>query len=254
MAERGCDVAVLPELWLCGYRSSTLAEDVSHAAQSLDGPVGQLMATTAAHYRIIVCAGSVPERHEEGIYNTSVLYDRSGEVALVHRKVHLYGWEADVFEPGADFETATVEGLGIVGICVCFDGDFPESARTLRDRGARIVFHPCAYETATRRWWDVLYPAQALSNGQWWISCNQLGGDGPGRFFGDSRILAPNGEVRASAASQCRSPDSPELVIATVPISDELAAADAEASVLFTARRQDAYGPSRSGRRGAHRL
>lgn len=244
LAERGCDVAVLPELWLCGYRPSTLVDDAAAAAEPLDGPVGEVMATTAAQMSISVCAGSVPERRGGHIFNTSVLYDSSGDAVLVHRKVHLYGPEAAVFEPGSGFTTATLRGLGTAGICICFDGDFPESARTLRDRGARVVFHPCAYEVATRRWWDVLYPAQALSNGQWWISCNQLGGSGPNAFFGDSRVLAPNGEVRARAANEgsaSDSPGSPEFVIVSVPIATELVASDAEASVLHSGRRQDAY-------------
>ena len=36
--------------------------------------------------------------------------------------------------------------LGMVGISICFDGDFPEVARTMRRRGARLVLHPSAYE------------------------------------------------------------------------------------------------------------
>ncbi len=254
LAKRGCDVAVLPELWLCGYRTSTLAIDAARDAQTLDGQVGTQLASVAADTSMIVCAGSVPEALDGSLYNTSVLYDRSGARALVHRKVHLYGKESEVFEAGETFSTAYIDELGIVGICICFDGDFPESARTLREQGARVIFHPCAYEAATQRWWDVLYPAHALANGQWWLSCNQHGGLGQDRFFGGSRVIAPNGEVRVGAPALGAAPNMPELVITTVSLAPELETSDREAAALFEARRPAAYGrrfTSTSTRRGA---
>lgn len=239
LAGSGCDVAVLPELWLCGYRPSTLAHDARAAAQPVDGPASQVIAGIAAESCMAVCAGSVPEILEGSIFNTAVLYDRAGAAILVHRKVYQYGAERQVFESGSGFSTAFLDGFGTVGICICFDGDFPESARTLRHEEARVIFHPCAYEAATRRWWDILYPANALSSGQWWISCNQRGGDGPDGFFGDSRIIAPSGEVRARAAGDG---GSLELVVATVSIAGELAAADAESASLFESLRPDVHG------------
>ena len=90
---------------------------------------------------------------------------------------HLYGVEPESFRPGGDEVTVgDVAGIGRVGLCVCFDGDFPETARALRTAGADLVLHPSAYEAAAERWWDTIYPAQALCNGQWWISANQHGG------------------------------------------------------------------------------
>jgi predicted amidohydrolase len=260
LADQGCDVAMLPELWLCGYRTSTLAGDVASTAEPLEGETAGSIAEVAVATGMMICAGSVPERRDGRIYNTTVLYDRSGTAVLVHRKVHLYGAEAAVFEPGCGYETARLEGLGTVGICICFDGDFPESARALRGGGARVVFHPCAYETATRRWWDLLYPAHALANGQWWLSCNQRGG-GPDGFFGDSRIIAPSGEVLArsparlpsttaehghgpSGSGECgESGESgePELFVFSLPLSGGLDAAEADSGALWTARRPDGY-------------
>lgn len=235
-ADRGCDVVVLPELWLCGYGSTPAVVEAVRAAEPVDGSVGTLLARAAADCGMVVCAGSIPERHGTRVFNTSIVYDRSGARVLTHRKVHLYGSEAALFDPGECFSTADVEGLGTIGVCICFDGDFPESARALRQQGARIVFHPCAYEAATRRWWEVLYPAQALSNGQWWLSSNQHGGDGPAGFFGGSRVLAPNGEVRAQGPDGPVAPDRPEVVVATLALAAELREADAASAVLFDMR------------------
>ena len=242
-ADRGCEVAVLPELWLCGYGTTRAVVEAVRSAEPIDGRVGSLIAEAVADCGMVICAGSFPERHEARIFNTSVVYDRSGARVLTHRKVHLYVSEAELFDPGEGFSTADVEGLGTVGVCICFDGDFPESARALRQQGARIVFHPCAYEAATRRWWDLVYPAQALCNGQWWLSSNQHGGEGPASFFGGSRVLAPNGEVRAQGPDGPPTPDRPELVIATLAIAGELADADAASAVLFDARRPTGDSP-----------
>ena len=78
-----------------------------------------------------------------------------------------------------------IDGLGAVGLSVCFDGDHPAYARRLRDLGARIVIEPAAYETPAETWWDVLYPANALVNGQWWVMANQCGGELLGRTAAD---------------------------------------------------------------------
>jgi predicted amidohydrolase len=245
-ADRGCDVVVLPELWLCGYGTTSAVLEAVRSAEPLDGRVGSLLARVAADCGLVVCAGSFPERHEARIFNTSVVYDRCGARVLTHRKVHLYAAEAEHFGAGDGFSTADIDGLGTVGVCICFDGDFPETGRALRQGGARIVFHPCAYEEATRRWWDLLYPAQALCNGQWWLSCNQHGGAGPTGFFGASRILAPNGAVRAEGPDGPVTPDRPELVVASLALAAELADADATSAVLF-----DARCPMRDGARHA---
>lgn len=48
---------------------------------------------------------------------------------------------------------------------------------------------------------DIIYPAQALCNGQWWISANQHDGTGADRMLGGSRVIAPDGRTVAAAAS-----------------------------------------------------
>src|SRR3989442_15921914 len=58
------------------------------------------------------------------------------------------------------------------GMILCA-GTFPETARSLRHAGAGLVLHPSAYEAAAQTWWDTIYPAQALCNGQGWLAANQ---------------------------------------------------------------------------------
>ena len=236
-AADGCRLVVLPELWACGYAPATLAADVRAAAEPLDGRRGQALAALAARHSLWLAAGSVPEAAAGRIYNTAALYDPDGRLAARHRKFCLYapGGEGDVFAAGDGPTVCDCAELGRAGLIVCFDGDFPETARALRAAGARLVIEPAAYEFAAESWWDRLYPAHALANGQWWILVNQAGGDAKTGCFGRSRVLSPSGEVvaEASRAPEGAVPD-PELLVVDIPLGAALAD-----GVLFTDRPVD---------------
>jgi predicted amidohydrolase len=234
LARRGCQLAVLPELWLCGYRTATLSADARAAAEPINGPVQQRLAAAARATGMILCAGSFPELDGGQLFNTGVVYGPDGELLLRHRKACLYGVEPTVFQSGSGITATDIAGIGRVGLCICFDGDFPETARALRKTGADLVLHPSAYEAAAESWWDTIYPAQALCNSQWWISANQHGGTGADRMLGGSRIIAPDGRTVAAAPRHRDQVDAPELLVADLAVGDELATAAAAGGVLWS--------------------
>ncbi len=234
LARRGCQLAVRPALGLCGYRPATLGADARAAAEPLDGPVQRRLAAAAEATGMVVCAGSFPELDRGQLFNTAVIYGPGGELLLRHRKACLYGSEPAVFQPGSAVTAGDIAGIGRVGLCVCFDGDFPETARALRRAGAGIVLHPSAYEAAAQSWWDTIYPAQALCNGQWWISANLHGGTGADRMLGGSRIIAPDGRVAAAAPRHRELVPTPELLVADLAVDEELATAAAAGSPLWS--------------------
>jgi predicted amidohydrolase len=108
----------------------------------------------------------------------------------------------------------------------------------LRAAGARLVLEPAAYECGAETWWERLYPAAALANGQWWVLVNQTG-EG---CFGASRVISPTGEVVAEAPrwTGVGAIPEPELIVAEIDLFGGLAEADAESSSLFTDRMVDA--------------
>jgi predicted amidohydrolase len=234
-----CRLVVLPELWASGYDARTLAADLRACAEPLEGPRGRRLAALAREHALWLAAGSVPERDGAGrIYNTLALYDPAGRLVASHRKFHRYGpaGEDSAFCAG-EGPTACDCGpeLGVVGLSVCYDGDFPETGRALREAGARVVLEPAAYEHGAEGWWDRLYPAAALANGQWWILVNQSGAAG----FGASRIISPLGEIVAEASRsdpEVSGPSEPELLIADIDLAGGLTRADAEAGSLFADR------------------
>jgi predicted amidohydrolase len=241
---RHCDIVLLPELWLCGYAVDSLADDARTCAAPLDGALAAALGGAATRSQTWLAAGSVPERAGDRIFNTALLFSPDGRLAATHRKAHLYVpmGEHRVFARGSSL-TVVDTPFGAVGMAVCFDGDFPEVARGLRLRGARIVLHVSAYEHGAATWWDRLYPANALANGQWWLMCNQCGSNGESTLLGASRVVSPLGEIVTEARRTAPGEPSPgpELLVAEVSLLEELAHADREAGVLVSERHASVY-------------
>jgi predicted amidohydrolase len=238
LAERGSDVVTLPELWPSGYDPETLAVDARRAAEPLDGPRGAALAGAARQHALWLFAGSVPELDGDRLYNTSVVYAPDGTLRAAHRKVHLYLplGEDDVFEAGTGPTVVEVDGIGTVGLSTCFDGDHPTYARALQRLGARVVVSASAYEVAAESWWDLLYPANALANGQWWVMTNQCGGAGPTALLGKSRIVAPDGSTTAQASrvGEGDGDSDPELVVVSVDLAAGIEEADRTSAALWS--------------------
>jgi predicted amidohydrolase len=227
LAAQGCELIVLPELWASGYDAASLADDAAVAAEPLDGERGRQLAAAALQHGVWLFAGSVPEIVQDGrLYNTAVVYAPDGSLRARHRKVHL-------FTAGSEPTVVDVDGIGTVGLSVCFDGDHPEYARALHDLGARVVISVSAYETATESWWDILYPANALANGQWWLMANQSGGEGPNALLGRSRIIAPDGAAIAEAPRWDGNGNETYLLVTSLDLSTAVATAEHDAGALW---------------------
>lgn len=105
----------------------------------LDGPETRAVAQVAHQHRMYVVAPLYIE--EDGaVYNCSVLIDRQGQAAGCYRKVHLWPWEAPVFgvKAGDSFPVFQTD-FGPLGLCICHDHQFPETARALTLGGAEVL-------------------------------------------------------------------------------------------------------------------
>lgn len=242
LAERGSDLIVLPELWASGYDAARLEACAKAAAESVPGPRSAALAAAARRADAWLVAGSVPELDDGKLYNTAVVYGPDGSIRGKHRKAHLYRptAEHEVFTAGDQVTVVPTEPFGPLGLAICFDGDHPAYARALRDRGARIVVMVAAYEVGAEHWWELLYPAHALGNGQWWVTANQCGGTGPGAMFGRSRVIAPDGRVVAEAPGLDAAGD-PHLMTCDVDLHGELQRADRESAELWAGARPEIY-------------
>jgi predicted amidohydrolase len=96
-----------------------------------------------------------------------------------------------------------------------------------------VVVSVSAYEVATESWWDILYPANALANGQWWLMANQSGGEGPNALLGRSRIIAPDGAAIAEAPRWDGNGNETYLLVTSLDLSTAVATAEHDAGALW---------------------
>lgn len=203
----GADLVVLPELFTSGYffRSSDDAREVAEPVP--EGPTTNWLAEWASRTGATLVAG-LPEQGGEGaLYNSAVVCSPSGFVGG-YRKAHLYYEEKLHFAPGADgfpiFELAARDGTEYrLGVMVCFDWFFPESARTLAMKGADVIAHP---SNLVRPNCPRAMPIRALENRVFTVTANRTGRETNGEeeltFIGQSEICDPGGEIRVRAGRE----------------------------------------------------
>jgi 5-aminopentanamidase len=189
------DLWVLPEFFATGYQFVDTAEVARLAEPIPDGPTTQdLAAFCRAHDCFAV--GGLPESTPEGIYNSAVLVGPSGFVSS-YRKIHLFALEKSLFLPGDRPFATSIAADAKVGIMICFDHLFPESARSLALLGADLLVHPAnlVLSGVGQRTMVV----RALENGVFAATANRVGSEARNgkelRYTGESQIVDPRGHV-----------------------------------------------------------
>jgi predicted amidohydrolase len=224
--QAGHDLVVLPELWAPGgfaYR------DWGARAERVDGPVATAMADAARDASVMLHAGSIverpsgakagecepqtalPERGPEGkdLWNTSLVFDRSGDLVATYRKIHRFGFGAGeplLMEAGdrlafVDVPDSLVPGGAPVraALSTCYDLRFPELYRAQLDAGAKVFVVPAAWPAARVAHWTLLGQARAIENQCVLIACNTAGTHAGVQMGGRSQVVLPTGQVLAAA-------------------------------------------------------
>ncbi|MBM6801752.1 carbon-nitrogen hydrolase family protein [Mediterraneibacter glycyrrhizinilyticus] len=142
------DIALFPEMWSCGYdiysrtayewmkdaipADSAFVESFRHLARELNMAIGITLL----------------EKYKDGVRNTLLLFDRHGEKKLTYAKVHTCDFSVERnLTPGEAFyvtDLDTAQGNVKVGAMICYDREFPESARILMLKGAELILVPNA--------------------------------------------------------------------------------------------------------------
>lgn len=143
----GADIALFPEMWSSGYHIPEDTEELKAAAVSSDSEFVRAFGELANELHMAVGITFL-ETFEPLPRNTICLFDRFGSCVLKYAKVHTcdFGDECRL-TAGDDFYTAdldTEQGRVKVGAMICYDREFPESARILMLKGAEIILVPNA--------------------------------------------------------------------------------------------------------------
>ncbi len=145
--EQGTDIALFPEMWSCGYQIPADIETLKGMAVSRDSSFVESYRNLARELDMAIGITFL-ENFEPLPRNSICLIDRFGEEVYTYAKVHTcdFGDECRL-TPGEDFYVAdldTEKGTVKVGSMICFDREFPESARILMLKGAEILLVPNA--------------------------------------------------------------------------------------------------------------
>jgi N-carbamoylputrescine amidase len=270
--QRGVRLLALPEACLGGYLTSL---DASHPDETdeagdelggppplrLDGPEIKRLAALAGD--MVVTAGYCElaggeagrddqhgagqhnvDQHGGRLYNSVVCVTGDGVLGN-HRKVHQPLGEGASYDRGGEFVPFDTP-VGRLGMMICYDKAFPESARALALAGAEIVTCVSAWPTSRTnlaadlsadRWvqrFNLFDQVRALENQIVWLSANQSGSFGSLRFVASAKVVGPGGEVLASTGLGAG------MAVADIDVAAELAAARRSMAHLSN-RRPETY-------------
>lgn len=251
-AEKNAQVILPPELFQGIYfptRQDPKWFETAHAVG--DHPCVRALQRIAKTLKVVIPI-SFFEKDGPRYYNSVAIADTDGEILGVYRKSHIPdgpGYqEKYYFRPGdTGFKTWKTRH-GMIGVGICWDQWYPETARAMVLDGAEVLFYPTAIgsepydETLdTRRSWQRVMQGHAVANAVPIVAANRIGiedNDGVRQeYYGHTFIADQTGEIVAELG------DADQGVIVTRFDLDEIARYRADWG-FFRDRRTDLYGKS----------
>ncbi|MEO8664392.1 MAG: nitrilase-related carbon-nitrogen hydrolase [Ignavibacteria bacterium] len=234
------DLLVLPELANSGYLFTVKGELGKFSEEIGDGRFCNSLKKICSDKGSFIVSG-ICERDGNNFYNSSVLVCPDGKI-FSYRKIHLFDEEKLWFNPG-DRAPETFEirserfGKVRIGMMICFDWIFPETARTLALKGAQIICHP---SNLVMSYCQRAMFTRAVENQVFTITANRTGKDVKGErelaFTGESVIVSPKGEYLCRADI-----DKEEVCIVEINPGDALNKNITGNNNLFEDRREELY-------------
>jgi N-carbamoylputrescine amidase len=215
-AEQGANIVCLQELFHGLYPCQSEVHAQFADAEPIPGPTSQSLSRLAAEHEVVIVS-SIFERRAAGVYhNTAVILDADGRLAGRYRKMHIPDdpgyYEKFYFAPGDLGFLTFGTRFGRIGVGVCWDQWFPETARLLALAGAEILFYPTAigwlpeekpaFGASQHAAWETMMRSHAIANGLFVAATNRVGKEGGLEFWGASFAADPYGNVLARASHE----------------------------------------------------
>ena len=229
-AGRGARIVLLQELFAAPYFPIT--QDTRHfdlAGPAEGHPVIGRFSKLAGELEVVLPV-SFFERAGQAFFNSVALIDADGEFLGVYRKSHIPdsgGYqEKYYFTPGDTGFMVWETAYARIGVGICWDQWFPESARCMALQGAEVLLYPTAIgsdppapDDDSKAAWQMVQRGHAIANSMPVVAANRIGleaapaGDPSIRFYGSSFIASQTGALLAEAAR-----DREEVITATVDL------------------------------------
>ena len=169
VVKKGAEIVILPEIFNAPYDTKKFRE----YSEEKNGKTWTFLSTMAKNNKIYLIGGSIPERENDKIYNTSFIFNSDGNQIARHRKMHLFDIdikggqsfkESESLTPGNSICVFNTSFCSI-GVCICFDMRFPELSRLMALKGAQIIIVPAAFNMTTGPpHWESMFKQRAIDN------------------------------------------------------------------------------------------
>lgn len=243
--ENGADLVVFPECTLTGYCFESF-EDALAVAQPLSGSSVQSAVALAGQLKTRLVFGMLElddSLTQPKIYNVVVLVDQSGVIAS-YRKTHLPTLGVDRFTTPGDRQMEVVALPEInLGMNICYDCSFPETARLLALGGADLILLPTNWPPGAGRVPDYIPNVRALENNVYYMSVNRIGNERGFDFVGKSKICDPLGGEIAFADHSDEAIMYAEVDVSWARKKHYVSVPGKHEVHRFNDRRPDLYGP-----------
>ncbi|KGY15163.1 hypothetical protein PABG_11946 [Paracoccidioides brasiliensis Pb03] len=215
-ANSGASLIVLPECFNSPYGTqyfSKYAETLSPSPPSKEqSPSFHALSALASEAKAYIIGGSIPEFAPESnkYYNTSLVFSPTGALIATHRKTHLFDIdipgkitfkESEVLSAGNKITIVDLPEYGKVGLAICYDVRFPESAMIAARRGAFLLVYPGAFNLTTGPLhWSLLGRARAVDNQVYVALCSPARDmNASYHAWGHSLVADPKAEILKEA-------------------------------------------------------
>ena len=211
-AKNGADLIVFPECVLSGYVFSS-QEEALPFAESIPGMSTERLTTCCQELDVYVVYGLL-ERDGSECYNAAALVGPQGLIGK-YRKIHLPFLGIDRFiDAGKESFQVYETPIGNIGIQICYDCNFPESARIMTLLGADIIVLVTNWPQGRERIPKYVVNTRALENRVHVVAVDRVGNERGAKFIGHSKIVNASGDTLAEASS-----DDEETIYAEVNLA-----------------------------------
>ncbi len=231
-ASQGAKIVSLQELFTIQYFCQKEDHKYFAFAEEIPGPTSKRLSEVAKELGVVIVA-SLFEKRAAGLYhNTAAVIDADGAFLGRYRKMHIPDdplfYEKFYFTPGDLGFKSWKTRYGTIGVCVCWDQWFPETARLTALSGAEILFYPTAigwhpsekaqYGVRQHSSWETIQRGHAIANGCFVAVPNRVGHEAPDggdglEFWGQSFVADPSGQIIGKASN-----DQEEVLIVDIDL------------------------------------
>ncbi len=225
------DIIVLPETLNVGFFPK---DNLEKLADDNGSTTKEIFGNFAKQHHVNIVAGSVANKKNGRIYNTSYAFDRNGNIVNEYDKVHGFSPAGEhlFFHGGSGIKTFQLDDLNCATI-ICYDLRFPELVRTAVLQGVDLLFIPAQWPAIRKHHWLTLATARAIENQIFVCAVNGCGYADTTKYGGNSILINPWGETL------CQLGESEEMQ--TAVLDTEIIAGIRSSINVFRDRRSETY-------------